>query len=278
MNLVRRLLACLALVLMAFAVARPAEATWSIVAVDPETREVGLAAAACSVGVQHIAAVVPGRGVIASQAATSLIGRNKARKWIAGGQGATGILAALQNRDLYRNWFASDLPVLQYGVVTLGDGSGTGAEAGFVTGTKNFSWAGGEAGADFSVQGNTLRNADVVSKAAQAFRDAGRDRDGGACPPPLAERLLRALEAGRDAGGDNRCPAAAPALAAVLIVAGPDDPADDVTFHEVAPRSFSLAANVWYNLLPYQPDPTRQEPVAELRKRYEAATVRRDCR
>ena len=49
-------------------------ATWSIVAVDPKTREVGLAAATCNPGIQFIAATVPGSGVVAAQVAVFAVG------------------------------------------------------------------------------------------------------------------------------------------------------------------------------------------------------------
>ncbi|MFT5573698.1 MAG: hypothetical protein ACI9FR_002633 [Cryomorphaceae bacterium] len=51
-----------------------AQATWSIVAVDPETGEVGIAVAICNPGAQFIAAVVPGFRMVAAQAETSHVG------------------------------------------------------------------------------------------------------------------------------------------------------------------------------------------------------------
>lgn len=257
----------------ALVVAHDAGATWSIVAVDPGTGEVGLAAASCSVGVQHIAAVVPGKGAVAAQAATSRIGRETARDRIAAGHPARDVLEALRDPALYASWFRVGFPYLQYGVATLGQGSGNAVDAGFATGESNVSWAGGEAGEAFSVQGNTLRSAQVVEQAARAFREAGSTT----CPVPLAERLLRALEAGRDAGGDKRCPARAPALAAILVVAQPDDSPDAMSLFEIAPRSFSIVENVWHMAVPYRPDPERPEPVAELRRRYEATGAREEC-
>lgn len=274
MTIARRLPFGLGAAMMAFMAAWPAGATWSVVAVDPETGEVGLAAASCSVGVQHIAALVPDRGAIVSQAASSRTGREKARELVGQGRGAPDVLTAIQDPDLYSGWFTIGFRWLQYGVATLDGGSGRTAEAGYVTGKDNEPWAGGAASETFSVQGNTLRGPAVVENAAQAFR--GTDRE--ACPAPLAERLLRALEAGRDAGGDKRCPADAPALAAVMMVAKPGDSADAPVWHEVAPQPFSLAQSAWHMVIPYSPDPDRPEPVAELRARYEASSFRRDCR
>ena len=46
----------------------PVAATWSIVAVDETTGEVGAAAATCTVGVELILGLVPGRGVVVAHA------------------------------------------------------------------------------------------------------------------------------------------------------------------------------------------------------------------
>jgi uncharacterized Ntn-hydrolase superfamily protein len=78
-----------------------AHATWSIVAVDPETREVGLAAATCNPGIQFIAAAVPGAGVVVAQAETSFKGRDQADDWMAEGIGAEIILHRLSNPAFY---------------------------------------------------------------------------------------------------------------------------------------------------------------------------------
>jgi uncharacterized Ntn-hydrolase superfamily protein len=63
------------------------------------------------------------------------------------------------------------------------------------TGTKCVDWAGAIAGDGFSVAGNMLANAQVISETARAYRASQR---------PFAERLIAALEAGEAAGGDKR--------------------------------------------------------------------------
>ncbi len=244
-----------------------AHATWSIVAVDPHTGEVGLAAASCSIGVPHIAALVPGKGAIVSQAATSFTGREKARELVMQGVDATRVLAVLEDPELYAGWLTIGFPYLQYGVATLAAGEDSPVATGFVTGGSNPDWSGGVAGDTYSAQGNTLRNAAVIGDTAEAFEQATQNAS---CPMPLAERLLVALEAGRDAGGDVRCPVEAPALAAVLMVARPGDDPDAPTINEVAPRRFSIARTAVHLVVPYYPDPDKPEPVAELRARYDA--------
>lgn len=246
----------------------PVRATWSIVAIDETTGEVGIAAASCSVGVAQIAGVVPSKGVVAAQAATSFRGKKLALRMIEEGAHAPRVLAALADPEVYDGWLTTPFSELQYGVATLaGD-----THAGHIEGDATPPQSGGEAGPGFSVQGNTLRRG-VVEATARAYREGGRRR----CVPPLAERLLLALEAGRDAGGDARCPASAPSLAAFLFVARPDDGVDVLALELATPRRFSLVESVWYALVPYTPDPARPAPVAELRGHYDELPGARGC-
>ena len=239
-----------------------AHATWSIVATDRTTGEVGLAAATCGPGVNFIAEIVPGAGVVAAQAATSFKGRNAARDWMDEGLAADEILRRLSDSAFYDGWFDTQFPDLQYGVATLAGES----RAGFVDGEALVPWSGGRTGEDYSVQGNTLRGADVVAAAATAFVNSVD----GTCRLPLAERLLRALEAGRDAGGDRRCPAERPAQSAILLVAGTVD-SDRATeiVRIVTPAEIGFLKGLYYSVFPYEPESTSKEPVLQLRERYE---------
>ena len=63
------------------------------------------------------------------------------------------------------------------------------------TGAQCVDWAGAVAGDGFSVAGNMLAGAAVISETAEAFRKSDK---------PFAERLIGALEAGEAAGGDKR--------------------------------------------------------------------------
>jgi len=187
-----------------------AQATWSIVAADPETREVGIAGASCISGADVIAGVVPGRGVVAAQAYTSFRGRDRAVELLRGGHGPSQILETLESSEFDR-WGAPLHRLRQYGVAVLDH------DARAVTGRWTNDWAGDLQWNEASVQGNMLYGSEVVTDAMGAYRSAttsGR---------PLAERLLRALEAGAAAGGDHRCPRAQAALSAFLIVARPED-------------------------------------------------------
>jgi uncharacterized Ntn-hydrolase superfamily protein len=253
---------------LAFAVSFEAHATWSIVAVDPETGEVGLAAATCNPGIQFIAAAVPGAGVVVAQAETSFKGRDQAVDWMAEGIGAEKILQGLSNPGFYSGRFHAKFPDLQYGVATLTEGP----QAGYTGGDNLIPWFGGKSGPAYSVQGNTLRGEDVVADAARAFEK----QDEGTCRLTLGERLLRALEAGRNAGGDKRCPLDKPALSAILITEryptdgdGKEGLADSLRL--VTPEEISLLRAAYYLIVPYHPDENATGPVKQLREKFEAA-------
>ncbi|MEQ9146578.1 MAG: DUF1028 domain-containing protein [Parvibaculaceae bacterium] len=246
----------------------PASATWSVVAVDAETGEVGIAGASCSTGVRLIAGVVPGKGAVAAQAATSFTGRDLAVEMIGTGERAHTILERLGEEDLYSWPLQSRLDTLQYGVVTLRPSP----RAGNLTGANVPNDWGSDHGDDFAVQGNTLRPG-VVSAMASAWRM----QTVGACRPPFAERLLKTLEAGRDAGGDIRCPLEASSLAAFLIVARPDDEPGSPSLVLAAPEAFSWPELIWHMAAGYAPDPGAPEPVAHLRGLYDARLPSNGC-
>jgi len=182
--------------LNAILVAEPANATWSIVAVDPKTGEVGFAGATCGVGIQFVAGISPGHGAVASQAATSFKGRDHAVLGMSRGQTAAQVIARVSEPSLYKGWLDGELPTMQYGVATL-----VGAAASY-SGSQIPAVSATATGVTYSVQGNTLRGPQVVARAARAFRN----ESAGLCRLSLSDRLLAALEAGRDAGGDRRCP------------------------------------------------------------------------
>ncbi|GMR03119.1 MAG: hypothetical protein BMS9Abin20_1485 [Acidimicrobiia bacterium] len=180
-----------------------AQATWSVVAVDPETGEVGVAVASC-VGfeVSVIPVLVPGVGAAASQAAISEPSGMRIVEALSGGASAAETLDAVVAAD--------DAPGdRQFGVVVLDDGG-----AGW-TGSDTFDVALDRRSTDgtASVQGNILVSEAVVASALAAFEASDGD---------LPDRLLAALLAGADEGGDSRC-GEQTATSAALIVARPGD-------------------------------------------------------
>ena len=186
--------------------------TYSIVAANTETQEVGGAGTSCLTGddVYVIYRGVPGRGVVHAQAYYSLNARDRAAELLA--QGATPI-AVLEAVTLPS--FDPKVAIRQYGVVDA-----HGASAGF-TGTGTMPFASDRQGTAppfaYSVQGNILTSAKVLEQAATAFRQSGCD---------LAEHLMVALEAGAlDGQGDSRCTSQGiPSDSAFLQVESPGVP------------------------------------------------------
>jgi MYXO-CTERM domain-containing protein len=215
MRLVRRfrLVAC-GLALAVFASQRAARATYSIVAADTGTAEIGGAGTSCLKGsdVYMIYGSVPGVGVVHTQATYEGSVHARSIELVAQGLSPLDVIRALtdETRD-------SDAQKRQFAVVNV-----RGEVAGF-TGSAARAFAGDRAGSvgafRYSAQGNILTSAAVLAQAAQAFEAPGCD---------LAARLMRALEAGADNGeGDNRCTASRgiPSDSAFVQVDRPDQPA-----------------------------------------------------
>ena len=245
-------------------VSSPAHATWSIVAVDPITREVGAAAATCTVGVEIIYGGVSAKGVILAQAATNLSARDRGVEMIAADASPAEVVAWVASEAFNPGglWNAP-WREQQYGVAVLG---AVPAAAHF-TGANTVPWSGARSEGNVSVQGNMLRGDAVVEAAFRAFRGSGKSQ---ICRRSLAERLLRALEAGAEQGGDNRCPKARAALTAFLAVARPDDSPREPSLFLVAPRAFGVLGSIRHMLFPYSPSDETPPAVHQLREMYEA--------
>ena len=186
--------------------AGPAAATWSIVGVDPDTGEVGVAVASCvSFNVASVPVLVPGRGAAASQAALNEDSGDPIVAGLEEGLTAAEVIERLTAADV-----DPEASTRQYGVVTL-DGTAAGH-----TGADDDPVALDLQNADAtaSAQGNILVAEAVVADTLAAFDDA---------QGALADRLLAALTAGSEAGGDSRC-GEETANSAALIVARPGDP------------------------------------------------------
>lgn len=181
-----------------------AAATWSITAVDPRTRQVGIAGASCTDFVYGIAGVAPGRGVIVAQAMSNMEAKALGMKMLREGASPQAVLAAITDPA-----FDDDFSEQQYGVVALGfeDRPAT------YTGRDTPGWKGDLRGYGVSVQGNILTDEQVVRNALAAFQKAAKDGK-----TSLADRLMAALEAGTaGGGGDRRCGAQRARSAFVVV-------------------------------------------------------------
>ncbi len=200
----------------------PAHATWSIVGVDPDTGEVGVAIASCVPISQlgdleeplFLVALVPGIGAGVSQAQVNPSAPDRIETLLGVGRSASDVI-----EDVSSEAFDAQFEVRQHGVVTL-VGSASGGDipsAASYTGPLTDTFTGDRQGSRVAVQGNLLANSEVLDATFEAFESAG--------DAPLADRLVAALAAGSEAGGDGRCDETA--FFAHVVVAEPGDSRDD---------------------------------------------------
>jgi uncharacterized Ntn-hydrolase superfamily protein len=181
-----------------FILSDPFAHTYSIVARDPQTGQMGVAVQshAFSVG-----SVVPwaeaGVGVVATQAFANLDYGPEGLSLMRRGLNAAQTLETLLKQDEER----------EIRQVALLDGQGTIA---IHTGSWCISAAGHLTGANFSVQANMMVDDSIWPAMKQAYEEAERNEK------DLPDRMIAALEAAQMAGGDIRGQQAA----AMLVVAG----------------------------------------------------------
>ncbi len=158
-------------------------ATFSIVAADPTTGEVGIAVASRFFAV---GSVVPygraGVGAVGTQASADTTFGPRGLELLARGALPEEIVTVLLRGDASANR-------RQIGIVAS-DGRSTS-----YTGKDCGPWAGGRSGANYAVQGNILAGEPVVVAMEAAFL---------ATKGTLAERMYAALLAGDAQGGDSR--------------------------------------------------------------------------
>ncbi len=158
-------------------------ATFSIVARDPATNELGVAVASRFFAV---GSVVPWAradvGAVATQAYANTTFGWRALDMLEAGMSVEAIRDSLVASD-------PGSARRQFGIVAAN------GEAVTFTGDSCSSWAGGRAGANYAIQGNILAGEQVVAQMEKAFL---------ASQGSLASRLYAALLAGEAVGGDSR--------------------------------------------------------------------------
>jgi uncharacterized Ntn-hydrolase superfamily protein len=158
-------------------------ATFSIVAYDPETKELGIAVQSKFIAV---GAVVPwakaGVGAVATQSFANTTYGPKALELMEKGEKPDDVMVKLLEPDAQRER-------RQVGIVNAKGQSAT------FTGKQCLEWAGGVAEENFCCQGNILAGEDVVKGMVKVFKEAKGD---------LGDRMLAALAGGQEAGGDKR--------------------------------------------------------------------------
>jgi uncharacterized Ntn-hydrolase superfamily protein len=158
--------------------------TYSLVALCPNSGQVGVAAMTAMVGVGKLVSWAEvGIGAAASQAFMNPYLAIDGLRLLEDGVPAQQALDRLITADPGRTG-------RQVGIVDAHGGSAA------WTGDKPEDWKGHRTGHGWACQGNRLAGPEVIDSAVEAFLD-WEDRD-------LVERLIHALDAGEDAGGDTK--------------------------------------------------------------------------
>lgn len=184
-----------------------AKATWSIIIIDPKTKEIGIAGASCTYSVYGIGGIVPGKGAVVVQAMSNKSARNKGLQMVLADAAPDEILKALRDPDF-------DPENQQYAIVTLSKINAPKA----YTGRETTPYRGSITAKGVSIQGNTLSNKKMLNEILQAVLKAQK------ALLPIQDVLMQALEAGAQYGGDNRC-GNRKASSAFITVAKPNNDA-----------------------------------------------------
>jgi uncharacterized Ntn-hydrolase superfamily protein len=176
---------CFLILTLLLVPAVPASATFSIVAYDPVTGDLGVAVASRYFAV---GAVVPwadaGVGAIATQAGVNVGYGPRALELLRQGLTAQQVMDKLFEEDTFPRKDGRQVAII--------DAKGNIA---VFTGDAANAWRGHVTGKTWSAQGNILVGPHVVEAMGRAF-DTTNDE--------LAEKLYAALKAGDEAGGDSR--------------------------------------------------------------------------
>jgi uncharacterized Ntn-hydrolase superfamily protein len=170
-----------------------AQDTFSIVAVDTLTGEVGSAGASCvgsslgGVGAYILSDVIEGVGAIHTQASYLAANQTTARQRMLMGDSPQQIIDWMVTHDAQNN-----PTIRQYGVIDVRRRGESAAYTGVnCTNYKNHAAATG-----YAVQGNILSGQAIIDTIKNTFLRT---------PGPLADRLMKALEAAMIIGADTRC-------------------------------------------------------------------------
>ena len=164
-------------------ISKPSISTFSIVARDQRTGELGVAVQSKFIAVGSVVPYAQADvGAIASQAWGNTRYGPVGLDLLARGKTAEEVVHLMTEADPNREH-------RQLAVI------GTEGNASIFTGKECKDWAGGKTGVNYAVQGNLLTGAEVIQAMSVGFEEANGT---------LAERMIAALHAGQLAGGDKR--------------------------------------------------------------------------
>ncbi|MCX6245023.1 MAG: DUF1028 domain-containing protein [Bacteroidetes bacterium] len=169
--------------------------TFSIVAIDSVTGEIGSAGASCvgssssyPHGAQILSDVIPGIGAIHTQASWSAVNQQHAHDWMMLGLSPQQIIDSLVAHDA-----GSNPAIRQYGIVDYFGGHPRSAA---FTGTSCTNYKNDTAHLNYSIQGNILMGQQILDSMQSRFLNT---------PGPLSDRLMAALQGAKVIGADTRC-------------------------------------------------------------------------
>jgi uncharacterized Ntn-hydrolase superfamily protein len=172
-----------------------AQDTFSIVAIDSITGEIGSAGASCvgssssyPHGAQILSDVIPGIGAIHTQAAWLALNQQHAHDWMMMGLPTQQIIDSLVAHDAQGN-----PTTRQYGIVDFNGGHPRSAA---YTGINCSDYKNDTANVYYSIQGNILMGQNILDSIQSRFLNT---------PGTLADRLMAALQGAKVIGADTRC-------------------------------------------------------------------------
>jgi len=190
------------------------QSTFSIVAVDPSTGQVGSAGASCIAGSIIISDIHPGVGIIHTQSFYIAQNQNYARYLMNQGYSPQQIIDSLVANDAQNN-----PQIRQYGIVDL---VGGGRSAAF-TGVNCFDYKGHLLGTTYAIQGNILLGPQILDSMQTRFLNT---------PGTLADKLMAALQGAKVIGADTRCTSlGTSSISAFIRVANPQDTTGQLHLH-----------------------------------------------
>ena len=199
--------------------------TFSIVAVDTITGQVGSAGASCIQGSIIISDIHPGVGAIHTQSYWNAINQDSASSLMDQGYTPQDIIDWLVANDSQNN-----PTIRQYGIVDLIDG---GRSAGY-TGENCYDFKGHKLGDNYAIQGNILLGQSILDDMETAFLTQYGT---------FEEKLMASLMAANVTGADTRCtPYGTPAISAFIRVSESDN-SEDSLFMDINVNNAPLTLN-----------------------------------
>ena len=204
-------------------------ATFSIVAIDTDTGEVGSAGGSCIAGSIIISDIHPGVGAIHTQSYYLPANQNYASNLMSQGYNPNQIINNLVLNDAQNN-----PTIRQYGIVSFDDNG----QSSSYTGENCSDWKGHINETIYAIQGNILLNASILDSMESKFINTNG---------PLSHKLMAALQGAKVPGADSRClDEGISTYSAFIRVAQPDDIAEyyiDLNVNSVIP--YFTQNNIW---------------------------------